>query len=153
MKTIKKIFVPIFLSVICGFLCGRILFSIYEDKASLILDSNIVYFLEDSTYNDYNTMKMNVINSNYIYYEEDGKFIPVVAFTRNKDNIEKIRKVYDKELTISKYLLSDDSIISLIDKYDEKLSSAEDSEKIKEIIMEMITLYQDDDKAKIAKIS
>lgn len=153
MKTIKKIFVPIFLSVICGFLCGRILFSIYEDKASLALDSNVVYFLEDSTYNDYNTMKMAVISSNYIYYEENGKFIPVVAFTRNKDNIEKIRKVYDKELTISKYLLDDDSIISLIDEYDSKLSSTDDSEEIKNIIMEMIALYQDSDKAKIAKIS
>lgn len=144
---------PIFLSVICGALCGRLMFSIYEDQASNTLNSNVIYLLEDSSYNDYDSMKMDVISSKYIYYEEDGKFIPVVAFTRNKDNIDKIRKVYDKELTISKYLLGDDSIIKTIDEYDNKLSNASDSDEIRNIIMEMITLYQDDDKAKIAKIS
>lgn len=153
MKTIKKIFMPIFLSIICGFICGRIMFNIYEDKTTSLLNSNIIYLLEDSSYNDYDSMKMEVINSKYIYYEDEGKFIPVVAFTRNKDNIEKIKKVYNKDLLVGKYLINDDSIISKIDEYDKKMSAAENNEEIKNIITEMINLYSGSDTKKVAKIS
>ena len=69
-KKINKIVVPIFLAVFCGFLCGRLMFSIYEEKGSSVLDSNIIYLLEDSTYNNYEEMKANTLSSNYIYYEE-----------------------------------------------------------------------------------
>ena len=94
---IKKIVVPIFLAVFCGFLCGRLMFSIYEEKGSSVLDSNIIYLLEDSTYNNYEEMKANTLSSNYIYYEDDGKYNVVVALTKEYDNIEKIENVYNKE--------------------------------------------------------
>lgn len=60
-KLLKKIFLPIFLSVLCGFLCGKLMFSIYEDKEKNILTSNVIYLLEDTSYNDYNTMKSSLL--------------------------------------------------------------------------------------------
>ena len=96
-KKINKIVVPIFLAVFCGFLCGRLMFSIYEEKGSSVLDSNIIYLLEDSTYNNYEEMKANTLSSNYIYYEDDGKYNVVVALTKEYDNIEKIEGVYNKK--------------------------------------------------------
>ena len=80
-KLLKKIFLPIFLSVLCGFLCGKLMFCIYEDKEKNILTSNVIYFLEDTSYNDYNTMKSSFVSYNYIYYEENGKFNTVIAMT------------------------------------------------------------------------
>ena len=65
---IKKIIMPITLAVFCGFLCGRLMFSIYEEKGTTTLNSNIVYLLEDTTYNNYDDMKANTIITNYIYY-------------------------------------------------------------------------------------
>ena len=44
---------------------------------------------------------------NYIYYEENGKYKAVIAMTKDEENIDKIKDAYDKELKISKYLLSD----------------------------------------------
>ena len=110
---IKKIVVPIFLAVFCGFLCGRLMFSIYEEKGSSVLDSNIIYLLEDSTYNNYEEMKANTLSSNYIYYEDDGKYNVVVALTKEYDNIEKIEGVYNKKLKLRRYLLNNNEIISL----------------------------------------
>ena len=53
---IKKIVTPIFLSVLCGLICGKLMFSIYEDKGSSILESNVIYLLEDNTYDDYDSI-------------------------------------------------------------------------------------------------
>ena len=109
-KLLKKIFLPIFLSVLCGFLCGKLMFSIYEDKEKNILTSNVIYLLEDTSYNDYNTMKSSFVSNNYIYYEENGKYNTVIAMTKNRDNIDKIEKAYNKDFKIVEYLLSDDEI-------------------------------------------
>lgn len=153
MNKLKKIVVPIFLSVFCGFVCGRLMFNIYEDKGSSILDSNVIYLLQDSSYSDYETMKASGVSANYIYYEEDGKYNMVVAMTKNKNNIEKIKEVYGKDLKVTEYLLGDDSINDMIDEYDIKLGSTTDSEEIKKIIIDMINIYKDREDVKMAKIS
>ena len=153
MNKLKKIVVPIFLSVFCGFVCGRLMFSIYEDKESSILDSNVIYLLQDSSYSDYETMKASGVSANYIYYEEDGKYNMVVAMTKNKNNIERIKEVYGKDLKVTEYLLGDDSINDMIDEYDIKLGSTTDGEEIKKIIIDMINIYKDREDVKMAKIS
>ena len=149
---IKKIVTPIFLSVLCGLICGRVMFSIYEDKGGNVLDSNVIYLLEDATYDDYDSMKASTISSNYIYYEEDGKYKAVVAMTKNKDNIEKIRGVYGSNLTIHKYLLNDDEINNRLEEYDTRIESASE-EEIKDIIIEMINIYKEEEEVKMVKIS
>ena len=117
-KLLKKIFLPIFLSVLCGFLCGKLMFSIYEDKEKNILTSNVIYLLEDTSYNDYNTMKSSFVSNNYIYYEENGKYNTVIAMTKNRDNIDKIEKAYNKDFKIVEYLLSDDEIKAEANKWE-----------------------------------
>lgn len=152
-EKIKKIVTPIFLSVLCGLVCGRVMFSIYEDKGSNILDSNVIYLLEDAEYDDYESMKASTISSNYVYYEEDGKYKAVVAMTKNKDNIEKIKSVYDSELSISEYLLNDDDINNKLEEYDVKLENVNEKEEIKDIIIEMINVYKGLENVKMVKIS
>ena len=152
-KKINKIVVPIFLAVFCGFLCGRLMFSIYEEKGSSVLDSNIIYLLEDSTYNNYEEMKANTLSSNYIYYEDDGKYNVVVALTKEYDNIEKIEGVYNKKLKLRRYLLNNNEIISKLDEYDKKLKETTSSEEIRNIIIDMINIYKDKEDIKMAKIS
>mgnify|MGYP000027180271 FL=1 len=93
---LKKIVIPIFLAVICGALCGRLMFNIYEEKGSSTLNSNVIYLLLDTSYNNYDEMKASTISSNYIYYEDKGKYNVVVALTKNEDNISKIEELYNK---------------------------------------------------------
>lgn len=150
---IKKIVTPIFLSIICGAICGRVMFSIYEDKGSSILDSNLIYLLEDSTYDDYDTMKASTISTNYIYYEEDGKYKAVIAMTKDEENIDKINNAYDKELKISKYLLSDEVINNKLEEYDIKLKQTIDKKEIRDITIDMINIYKGLEDIKMVKIS
>ena len=150
---IKKIVTPIFLSIICGGICGRVMFSIYEDKGSNILNSNLIYLLEDSSYDDYDTMKASTISTNYIYYEEDGKYKAVIAMTKDEENIDKIKNAYDKELKISKYLLSDIDINNKLEEYDIKLKETTDKEEIRGITIDMINIYKGLEDIKMVKIS
>lgn len=144
---------PIALAVFCGFLCGRLMFSIYEEKGTTTLNSNIVYLLEDTTYSNYDDMKANTISTNYIYYEDNGKYNVVVALTKNYDNITKIEKVYNKELKVSKYLINDKGLVTTLEEYDKKLNNSNDNEEIKNIIIDMINIYKDKEDIKMAKIS
>ena len=152
-KKITKVVVPIFLAVLSGFLCGRLMFSIYEEKGSNTLNSNLVYLLMDTTYNSYDDMKANTISSNYIYYEDKGKYNVVVAITQNKDNITKIEEVYNKKLDINKYLINDNEVINKLKEYDNKLNNSSDKEEIKSIVNNMNTIYKDKEDIKMVKIS
>ena len=152
-KVLKKIFLPIFLSVLCGFLCGKLMFSIYEDKEKNILTSNVIYLLEDTSYNDYNTMKSSFVSNNYIYYEENGKYNTVIAMTKNRDNIDKIEKAYNKDFKIVEYLLSDDEINNKLDEYDKKIGNTSDNNEIKLLVEELNGIYKGRDDIKMVKIS
>ena len=141
-KRLKKIVVPIFLSVLCGFICGRLMFSIYEEESSNSLSSNVIYMLEDASYKDYDTMKASTLSANYIYYKEDNKYNTVLA----------IEDVYDKELKVVKYLLSNEEVNNKIEEYDIKIKNTSDKEEIKNIIEEVINIYKGEDNIKISKI-
>lgn len=149
---LKKIVIPIFVAVFCGFLCGRLMFGIYEDKGSDTINSNVIYLLMDTTYESYDEMKVNTISSNYIYYEDEGKYNVVVGMTRNRDNIEKIEKIYNKKLEVSSYLINDEDIINKINEYDEEMFKSNDENRIKDIIRSMIMLYKGKDDIKLVKI-
>ena len=150
---LKKIVVPIFLAVFCGFLCGRLMFNIYEEKGSSTLNSNVIYLLLDTSYNNYDEMKASTISSNYIYYEDKGKYNVVVALTKNEDNISKIEELYNKKLTINKYLINDEEIINKLNEYDEKLSNSTNNDELKDIIRDMNNIYEDKEDIKMVKIS
>ena len=147
----KKICMPLILSVICGFICGRVVFSIYKDKS--IIDSNIIYLLKDDSYSDYDTMKASYLSEEYTYFEEDGTFNTIVALTKDKDNIGKIEDVYGSDLTVLKYLLNDKELISTIDDYDNKIKNTTDKEEIKKIVSSMNNIYKERDNIKMVKIS
>lgn len=152
-KLFKKVVMPIFLSVLCGFISGKLVFSIYEEKTDNTLSSSIIYLLEDSSYDDYNTMKASTLSSDYIYYEEDGKYKTVIGMTKKKENIEKIRKVYDKDVKIEEYLLNDSDINSKLEELDEKILNSNSDNEIKDLVVEMLNIYKERDDVKMAKIS
>lgn len=152
-KKIKQIVVPIFLSVLCGFICGRLMFSIYEEKGKNILELNTIYLLKDNSYNDYDSMKASSLSNNYIYYEDEGKYNTIIAITKNKDNIDKIKKTSNKELTIMEYILKDEEMNNKLEAYDLELTKAQKDEDIKEVINKMINVYKDKEDVKMIKIS
>lgn len=151
-ERLRKIFIPIFLSVICGSVCGKLIFSIYEENGIGVISSNVIYLLEDSTYDDYDSMKASSLG-NYIYYEDDGKYNAVIGITKKEDNIKKIEKIYNKELNVKKYLLNNEEIINKINDYDKEIENSDNDEEIRRVVLEMLELYKARDDIKMVKIS
>lgn len=152
-QRIKKIVGPIFLSVLCGFICGKLVYSIYDDEASNILNSNRVYLIEAGSYQDYSTMVSQTALSNYIYYEDEGSFKTVVGITKKEENIEKIRKAYGDNTIVSEYLINNDEINFLVENCDKEINNTEDLEKVKDLSLEIINAYNKQEDIKMTKIS
>ena len=67
--------------------------------------------------------------------------------------IDKIKKTYNKELTIMEYLLKDEEMNNKLEAYDLELTKAQKDEDIKEVINKMINVYKDKEDVKMIKIS
>ena len=155
MKTfIKKVLIPIFLSVICGSICGKLVYNIYDNNITNEIEGKKIYLLQAGAYSTYDNMVKNTLVNNYIYYEDyDGLFKAIIGITENYDNIEKIKNTYGKEIIISEYYSKNKELNNKIKEYDKKINISNNKEEIQKAVLEMLTLYKDNDDKTLVKIS
>ena len=152
-KKIKRGLIPIFLAVICGGICGRLVCSIYVDKASSKLKDTKIYLVQAGAYSTYDNMVSNTSVGNYVYYEDDdGLYKTIIGMSLDYDNIEKIKSTYKGDVIVSEYYSMDNELNKKIEEYDKKISKLDDMDDIKEVVLEMLTLYKDNDKGTLVKI-
>lgn len=147
---IKKLFLPLVLSILFGYCCGRYVCRVYKYKVDVVLEDSKVYLLQLGTYSSVDSMKKNTSLSNYIYYYDDGVYNSVLAVTKNKDNVDKIKDLYDLDIYVLEYYLDDDSLNEKIDEYDYMISNSDSEEEVKKIISDMLIMYQDNNLIKLA---
>lgn len=140
---IKKMFLPLFLSILFGYCCGRYVCKVYKDNTSSLLSDNKVYMLQIGAYSSLDSMKKNTKVSNYIYYVDDGLYKSVLAITGNRDNIDKIKSLYDMDVVVNEYYLDNYDVIKKINEYDVEISSSSDEEALRKIVTDMVLMYQD----------
>lgn len=148
---IKKIILSIFSSVLLGYLCGIIVYKVYEDSTYEKISSNKVYLLQSGSYSSIDSMKMNNNTTNYVYYVDSGLYKTIIALTKNKDNIKKIKDSYGINLIINEYFIEDDDINNKITVLDNKLKEEDNIEEIINIVNEMLLLYKEKDNLKLVK--
>lgn len=145
-KKIKKVVLSIFLAVLCGMVCGRMVYSIYFQKLEEEVIGEKIYLIQAGAYSTYDSMVNNTNYGNYIYYEdEDGLFKSIIGVTEDYDNIEKIKNTYSKEVIVSEYFSKDQELNQKIKEYDRKIQASDSGEEVKKIVLEMLTLYKDTD--------
>jgi len=152
-KILRRILTPIFLSVICGFICGKLVFQIYDNDLEKDLYGEKIYLIQSGAYSNYDNMVKNTSLTNYIYYEDDGLFKSVIGVTESKKNVEKITSVYGKEVIVNEYYSKDDSLNKKIQEYDKKLKNTTDSSKITEITSEILKLYKENKNISLIKVT
>ena len=144
-KKLFKVVIPIFLSVLCGSVCGRLVFSSYDKEIISKLDNKKIYLIQAGEYSDYDNMVSNTLLSNYIYYEDDGMYKSIIGVTLDYDNINKIKSVYGGEVIVVEYYSMDQVLNNKINDYDKKIEEATDNNEIKKIVFEMLELYKDNE--------
>lgn len=143
-KKLKKVLFPIFLSVVCGAICGRLVYSIYDKKLDEELSSRKIYLIQSGAYSTYDNMVSHTLLSNYVYYEDDdGLYKSIIGITEDYENIEKIKNTYKDNVIVSEYYSKDKELNKKIKEYDEKIKKTADEAQIKAIVTEMLSLYKD----------
>ena len=103
-KKLKKVLIPCFLSIICGSICGKLIYGIYDKEIDEYISGEKIYLIQAGAYSDYDNMVKNTSLNNYVYYkDDDGLFKSIVGVTENKDNIEKIKKTYSNKVIVTEY--------------------------------------------------
>lgn len=153
-RKLKKLLIPIFLSVICGSICGKLVYEIYTTNLTKELTGKKIYLIQAGAYSTYDNMIENTSINNYVYYEDsDGLYKAIIGLTENKSNIEKITKTYKESVIINEYYSKDKELNNKIKEYDQQLSTTTNEEEINKIVLEMLTLYKDTPNKTLTKIS
>lgn len=153
-KRLRKVFIPIFLSVICGSICGKLVYEIYDSNLEESINGEKIYLIQAGAYSTYDNMVENTSVNNYVYYEDsDGLYKAIIGITENSDNIEKIKNSYGKEVIITEYYSKDTQLNSKIKEYDTILTNTTNTEEVNKIVLEMLTLYKDTDNNTLVKIT
>lgn len=145
-KKVRKVLVPIFLSVFCGAVCGKIVYGIYDKDLKEEFQGEKIYLIQAGAYSTYDSMVSNTSLNHYIYYEDsDGLFKSIIGITEDYQNVEKIKNTYSGEVIISEYYSKDVELNQKIKEYDQKIQNSSNMEEVKQIVLEMLTLYKDND--------
>lgn len=152
-KKLIKVVVPIFLAVLCGSICGKLVFTSYDRKIISDLSGKKIYLIQAGTYPNYDNMISNTLLSNYVYYQDEGMYKSIIGITLNKNNIEKITSTYNGEVVIDEYYSNDQKLNSKINEYDKKIEQTTNNNEVKEIVLETLSLYKDNDSTIIKVVS
>ena len=143
-KKLKKVLIPCFLSIICGSICGKLIYGIYDKEIDEYISGEKIYLIQAGAYSDYDNMVKNTSLNNYVYYkDDDGLFKSIVGVTENKDNIEKIKNTYSNEVIVSEYYSTDTELNQKINELDKKLNQTDTKEEIQKLVLEVLNLYKD----------
>ena len=149
-KRLLKAMVSIFLSVVLGFFCGYLVYSTYSKETTYLVSGDYIYMLEYNKYDDYDSMKLANMNNDYTYYKDNDSYYKVIGFSRDKSNIEKIKKIYGDVEVVKCYVTSEE-FNKKIDEFDKIIKDLDNEDKIKNTLGEVLNYYKDN-KVEIKRI-
>ena len=148
---IKKILLPLLFSIIIGSISGSIVYCVYHEKVNNELTKNKVYLLEYGDYDNIDNLNMDKYSSKYIYFLDENNYKKVLGITKNKDNIKKIKSIYDEELLTNTYYLDNEVINNKIKNYDRMLKDATNKDDIEKIVDLTLELYNNNEDNTLVK--
>ena len=151
-KILKGILVPVIISMIFGFISGKLVYGVYNDEIDQRLKSSKVYLIQNGEYLTYDTMREENNGNNYVYYKDEDGYKSVVGITRNEDNIDKIKSLYNDTVKVYEYYISTELLDDKQNEYDLMLSNTEDILEVKEVVDNILNLYRENDTIKLISI-
>lgn len=138
-----KFLIPVFFSVLIGFIFGKILFNQYENTNATFGDGELVYFIQAGIYSDIDSMKKDFEKiDNYLYLNENNAYHLYVGLTKNVKIASKIKDYYKNKgnnIYIKEKYINNPEFTTLLGEYDKiiDISSKEsDIEIIQRVVIE-----------------
>ena len=140
---------PLVVSMIFGFICGKLVYSVYGENVENRLSSSKIYLIENGKYLTYDNMREENNGNNYVYYKDEDGYKTVVGITRDEDNIDKIQSLYSDKVNVEEYYISNDMLTDKQDEYDLLLSNTDDLYEVREVVDNILNLYREEDTIKL----
>lgn len=142
-KMSKKFLISIFIAMLLGIFSAKIVYS----KTLENNQNDNVYFLQLATYLDYDSaIKDTKSIENKLVLKENDKYDVFVGISKDKNNLEKIGKLYSK-LGYSLYIkpkdVTKEEFLINLDQFDKLLKSADSEEEINTINSVILSSYEE----------
>ena len=152
-KKVLGIIIPVIISIIFGYVCGKFVYKTYRDNLYDNLKSRRLYLVQKGKYDSYDEMREDNNGNNYVYYQDEDGYKTVVGITMYYDNVDKIKKLYSDKLEVSEYYVSNDFFNNKQNEYDDELMNTNDIYEVKEVVDNILNLSRSDDSIKLISIN
>ena len=154
MKNILKVvLIPTVLAIIIGIILGFSFYKTYKNNLLYDLSSRKLYLLENGEYDTIDAMREDNLGNNYVYYKLNNKYKTVIAITNTETNIDKIKKLYNTNIKITEYYVGNDILDNKQYEYDKLLSKTNNPKEVKEMVDNILKLYQNDNNLRLITLS
>lgn len=145
----KKTIIGIIIAILAGVLLAKLTFDKYEkvDTKNVISYDDEVYMLKFGSYDSKDEMQRSALDfERYIYIEKEGKVTVYIGIAKTRDNMEKIKNVYDSKnvkTTIENVTINNDEFIQNLNEYEKLLDVTEDANSLLIIENQILSCYED----------
>lgn len=151
-KIFRGVLVPLVISIMFGFICGKLVYKVYDEELENKLSSSKLYLIENGQYLTYDSMREENNGNNYVYYKDEDGYKTVIGITRDENNIDKIKSLYSDKMNVEEYYVSNELLNDKQDEYDEILNNTDDVYKVKEVVDNILNLYREEDTIKLVLV-
>ena len=138
----KKTMLLAVIFVVLGAVCGNYLYQKAPNSISVFQENNSYYFLQEGVYSSLDIMQENAGDlANKLTTFEDNKYYVYVGITQDKENAERIKKIYEDmgyQIHIKDVRLNNEEFANNVTQFDllvKESSSSEDVLTIEEVVL------------------
>ncbi len=145
----KKTIIGIIIAILAGVLLAKLTFDKYEkvDTKNVVSYDDEVYMLKVGSYDSVDEMQRSALDfERYIYIEKEGKVTVYIGIAKTRENMEKIKNVYDDKnvkTTIENVTINNDEFIQNLNEYEKLLDVTEDANSLLIIENQILSCYED----------
>jgi len=151
-KVMNGLVVPLVVSILFGFICGKLVYQVYNDDLENKLSSSKLYLIENGKYLTYDSMREENSDNSYVYYKDDEGYKTVIGITRDVNNIDKIKSLYNDTMKVEEYYVSNDMLNDKQREYDMMLNSINDTHEVRKVVDNILNLYREDDTIRLVLV-
>ncbi len=138
------------IAILIGAVLGNFLFEQYKlESESVIREVNSTYFLMEGSYSTEDQANKAVTDNNiktYLIVKEDANYIVYLAITKDNDNLDKLKKLYNDlgiNCSIKKMSASNEEFLAMLEQMDILLNKTSSNDEILAINEVILANYQE----------
>jgi len=142
----KKTIIKGIFFIIVGFFIGQILFGDKIELIKRLQKGDTYYFLEEGVYNNYNNIQNNLNITRRIIENKNNKYHVYIGITRDKEVLEKLKKIYKKEninISVKEKMLESQEFKTNVEQFDLLIKKTKDSDQVLTIEEVVIANYEE----------